>query len=86
MAVNTRIEKDSMGEMNVPVEAYYGSQTQRAVLNFPISPYRMSRIFIQAIGEIKRAAAVVTGKHGWVDASKAKAIIQAAEEVSHRKI
>lgn len=82
---NTRIEKDSMGTMEVPSEAYYGAQTQRAALNFPISPYRMSRIFIQSMGEIKRAAAVVTGKHGWVDAKIAKAIVQAAEEVSEGK-
>ncbi len=82
----TRIEKDSMGEMQVPVDAYYGSQTQRAVLNFPISPYRMPRIFIQAMSEIKRAAATVTGKHGWVDAKKAKAIVQAAEEVAAGKL
>lgn len=82
----TRIEKDSMGEMQVPANAYYGSQTQRAVLNFPISGYRMSRIFIQAMGEIKRAAAVVNGKHGWVDSKKIKAIIAAAEEVISGKL
>lgn len=82
---NTRIEKDSMGTMEVPNDAYYGAQTQRAALNFPISPYRMSRMFIHTMGEIKRAAAIVTGKHGWVDAKKTKAIIQAAEEVSAGK-
>jgi fumarate hydratase class II len=79
---NTRVEKDSMGTMEIPSEAYYGAQTQRAVLNFPISPYRMTRIFIQSMGEIKRAAAIVAGKHGWIDGKKAKAIVQAAEEVS----
>lgn len=82
----TRIEKDSMGEMNVPMNAYYGAQTQRAAINFPISPYRIPRIFIQAMGEIKRAAAVVNGKNGWVDAKKAKAIVQAAEEVIAGKL
>ncbi len=82
---NTRVEKDSMGNMEVPNDAYYGAQTQRAALNFPISPYRISRIFIQSMGEIKRAAATVTGKHGWVDAKKAKAIVQAAEEVASGK-
>ena len=78
----TRIEKDSMGEMNVPGDAYYGAQTQRAALNFPISTFRLPRIFIQAMGEIKRAAAVVNGKHKWIDAKKAKAIVEAAEEVA----
>lgn len=77
----TRIEKDSMGTMEVPSDAYYGSQTQRAVLNFPISSYRMSRRFIQSIGEIKRASAIVNGKNHWVDAQKTKAIVQASEEV-----
>lgn len=82
----TRIEKDSMGEMNVPSDAYYGAQTQRAALNFPISSLRLPRIFIQSMGEIKRAAAIVNGKNGWVDAKKAKAIVQAAEEVISGKL
>ena len=52
-----RIEKDSMGEMQVPADSYYGAQTQRAVLNFPISGLRFPRPFIRAMGLIKKAAA-----------------------------
>ena len=54
-----RIERDSMGEMSVPAKAYWGAQTQRAVLNFPISGYRFGRRFIRALGLIKKAAAEV---------------------------
>ena len=54
---DSRIEKDSMGEMQVPANAYYGAQTARAVENFPISGLRFSRRFIQALGRIKAAAA-----------------------------
>jgi len=57
MAGNTRMEKDSMGEMSLPAAALYGASTQRAVLNFPISGYRFSRPFIRALGLIKWAAA-----------------------------
>ena len=52
-----RTEHDSMGEIEVPAEAYYGAQTQRAVENFPISGRRLSRGFIAALGMIKHAAA-----------------------------
>ncbi len=52
-----RIEKDSMGEMQVPAGSYYGAQTQRAVMNFPISDLRFPRPFIRAMGLIKKAAA-----------------------------
>ncbi|MCH7597292.1 MAG: aspartate ammonia-lyase, partial [Planctomycetes bacterium] len=57
MADETRIEKDSMGEMVVPAWAYWGAQTQRAVENFPISGYRFGRRFVRAIGLVKQAAA-----------------------------
>ena len=60
----TRIERDSMGEMAVPAEAYYGASTQRAVLNFPISDLRMSRLFLRSLGLIKRAAAEVNADLG----------------------
>ena len=56
-----RIEKDSMGEMQVPVEALWGPQTQRAVENFPISSLRLPRAFIRAMGLIKASAAAVNG-------------------------
>ncbi len=77
-----RVEKDSMGEMKVPQDAYYGAQTQRAVENFPISSFKMPRDMIRALGEIKRAAAITNQKLGKLQESKAKWIIQAASEVS----
>ena len=77
----TRIERDSMGEMQVPANAYYGASTQRAVLNFPISDLRFPRRFIQALGQIKQAAAEVNGSMGHVDPQIAEAIARAAQEV-----
>ena len=77
----TRIEKDSMGEMPVPAHALWGASTQRAVLNFPISGYRFGRRFIRAMGLIKYAAAEANKKLGKLDAKIASAIQQAAKEV-----
>jgi fumarate hydratase, class II len=81
-----RIEKDSMGDVRVPEDAYYGAQTQRAVENFPISNLRFPRRFIEALGEIKRAAAEYNQEKGNVPAEIAKAIIQAATEVCEGKL
>jgi fumarate hydratase, class II len=77
----TRIERDSMGEMQVPIDAYYGASTQRAVLNFPISDLRFPRQFIRALGQIKQAAAQVNEELGLVDQQIAEAIVRAAQEV-----
>ena len=77
----TRIEKDSMGEMTVPADALHGASTHRAVLNFPVSGYRFPRPFIRALGLIKWAAAKANQDLGLLDANRAKAIAQAAEEV-----
>ena len=77
----TRIERDSMGEMEVPAEAYYGASTQRAVLNFPISGYRLGRRFIRALGLVKYAAAMANESLGRLDAKLAGPIKQAAREV-----
>ncbi len=82
----TRIERDSMGEMQVPANAYYGASTQRAVLNFPISDLRFPRQFIQALGQIKQAAAVVNGSMGNIDVQIAGAIERAAQEVIDGKL
>src|SRR3984893_4390121 len=82
----TRIERDSMGEMQVPANAYYGASTQRAVLNFPISDLRFPREFIRALGQIKQAAAQVNASLGTVDAHIADAIVQAAQEVIDGKL
>jgi fumarate hydratase class II len=81
-----RIEKDSMGEVKVPATAYYGAQTQRAVLNFPISGLRMPRPFIRAMGLIKKAAAETNLELGRLDPAVADAVIQAADEVIAGKL
>jgi fumarate hydratase class II len=81
-----RIEKDSMGEFKVPVKAYYGANTMRAVVNFPISDLRFPRSFIRAMGEIKKAAAQTNQDLGLLDPKLAKAIIQAADEVADGKL
>src|SRR4029079_8915611 len=82
----TRIEKDSMGEMAVPKDALYGASTQRAVLNFPVSGYRFSRAFIRALGLIKWGAAQANHDLGLLDAHRAALIVQAAEEVIEGKL
>jgi fumarate hydratase class II len=80
-----RIEKDSMGEVKVPKNAYYGAQTQRAVDNFPVSGLRFSRGFIEALGLIKKNAAKVNNELGELDGAIAVAIQKAAEEASEGK-
>ncbi|HZO75339.1 MAG TPA: class II fumarate hydratase [Ktedonobacteraceae bacterium] len=82
----TRIERDSMGEMRVPINAYYGASTQRAVLNFPISDLHFPREFIRALGQIKQAAAEANITLETVDPKIASAIIQAAQEVIDGKL
>src|SRR5688572_23814112 len=81
-----RTERDSMGEMQVPADAYYGAQTARAVENFPISGLRFSRRFIAAMGLIKWAAAKVNRELDLIDAQKASLIQQAAQEVIDGKL
>src|SRR5690606_5864482 len=76
-----RIERDSMGEVRVPADAYWGAQTQRAVDNFRISGLRMPREFIRALGLIKWAAAKANLELGLLDERRANAIMQAADEV-----
>jgi len=80
-----RIEKDSMGEVKVPENAYYGAQTQRAVDNFPVSDIRFSRGFIEAIGLVKKNAAKVNAELGELDTGITNAIQEAAEEVRSGK-
>ena len=77
----TRIERDSMGALEVPADALYGAQTQRAVNNFPVSGQPMPPAFIHAIARIKLAAARVNGQLGLLDAPRAAAIAAAAEAV-----
>lgn len=80
-----RIEKDSMGEIKVPKDALYGAQTQRAHDNFPISGIRFSRDFIQALGYIKKAAALTNSSLGLVDDKIATTIANSADEVIEGK-
>ncbi len=77
-----RIEKDSLGEVRVPVDALYGAQTQRAVENFPISGQRFGRSFIHALGLLKKAAALTNQELGNLDSKIAEAIAAAAGEVA----
>lgn len=76
-----RKERDSLGEVEVPAEALYGAQTMRAAKNFRVSGLRPWRAFIWGQATIKRAAAEVNHELGLLDAQRAKAIAEAAEEV-----
>ena len=76
-----RIESDSMGEMRVPVSAYYGAQTARAIENFPISNLRFPRQFIRALGLIKKHAALANLSLGAISPEISRAIQNAAQEV-----
>nr|WP_298375884.1 class II fumarate hydratase [uncultured Halomonas sp.] len=78
---DTRIERDSMGELEVPSKALFGAQTQRAVNNFPISGQPMPAAFIQAIARIKLAAAQVNRDLELLDASRSDAIVKAAQSL-----
>src|SRR5215216_7987716 len=77
-----RVERDSMGPLEVPHGAYYGASTQRAKENFPISGERFDRRFIWALGQIKYAAAIANRDLGLIEARKAEVIAQAAQEVA----
>lgn len=79
--MNTRIERDTMGEVVVPTERLWGAQTQRSLLNFDISGERLPREFIRALAQVKRAAAVVNHALGLQDAQITQAIVAAADEV-----
>ena len=81
MTQDMRIEKDTMGEMEVPTDAYWGASTQRAVLNFPVSSLRYPPDFIHILAQIKRAAARSNLELGLLDDAVADAIDQAATEV-----
>ena len=73
-----RIERDTMGELAVPADAYYGVQTARAIENFPISSLRFPRAMIRAMGLIKRSAASVNRSLGLLDKRSAGAMINFA--------
>jgi fumarate hydratase class II len=77
-----RIEHDSMGEVQVPADALWGAQTQRAVQNFPVSGEHLHRDLIIALASIKGAAATVNGELGILDADMAEAISDAAAQIA----
>jgi len=77
-----RMERDSMGEMEVPADALWGASTQRAVLNFPVSGVRLPRTFLAALGTVKEAAAEANEALGVLDERRAAAIREAAREVA----
>jgi fumarate hydratase class II len=80
------MERDSMGEVEVPADAYYGASTQRAVLNFPISGQPFPRRFIRALGLVKKAAAQTNSELGLLSKRRASAIARAAQEVIDGKL
>src|SRR3972149_1671209 len=82
---DTRPERDSMGEMQVPADAYYGASTQRAALNFPISGLRFSRPFIRVLGLVKLASGKVNEELGLLEPDISAAVQKAARAVVDRK-
>src|SRR2546426_158064 len=81
-----RVERDFLGEVKVPKDAYWGVQTQRAIENFPISGIRFGRRFIYALGLIKMACAQTNMELGLLDNKIGKAIVQACQEVMDGKL
>jgi fumarate hydratase class II len=79
--MQTRTERDSMGTFEVPVDAYYGANTMRAVVNFPISDLRLPRGFIRALGLIKQASAQANADLGLLDPRLVEAVVRAAQDV-----
>ncbi len=77
-----RIEHDSLGELQVPADALYGAQTQRAIENFPISGQPMPAAFIRALGLVKAACATANRKLGLLDSERAEAIVTAAMRIA----
>ena len=81
----TRVESDSFGELEVPAEKYYGAQTARSLINFPIGGETMPGPLVSALGIVKQAAARANLDLGTLDKERADAIIKAAQEVSDGK-
>lgn len=81
-----RIESDSFGELKVPTDKYYGAQSARSLINFPIGVETMPKPMIRALGIVKYCAAKVNMGSGALDSELAKPIMQAAEEVMHSKL
>ena len=86
MTNNTRIESDTMGEVEVPADKYWGAQTQRSIENFPIGNDRMPTALIRALAIQKQAAAKANLALGKLEAEVANAIVAAAQEVIDGKL
>src|ERR1700689_3596547 len=81
-----RVEKDSMGEIQVPADRYWGAQTQRSLEHFKIGGDRFPREMIRALGGLKKSAAKANQTLGLLDERKSRAIQQAADEVINGKL
>jgi len=79
--MKTRIERDTMGEIEVPADVYYGAQTARSLIHFAIGREKLSGLIIKALGTLKKAAAMTNAELGVLPAEKAELIIKAADEV-----
>src|SRR5512135_2877106 len=85
-ATGNRVESDSMGQIEVPANVYWGAQTQRSLIHFNIGRDTMPPELIRAFGMLKKAAALVNQDLGKIPADKAKLIVQAADEVISGKL
>ena len=80
--MNYRIEKDNLGEVQVPAEKYWGAQTQRSIMNFPIGPAASMPVeIIHSYGYLKKAAALTNNKFGLLSAEKTKIISEVCDEI-----
>ncbi|MBS3968100.1 MAG: class II fumarate hydratase, partial [Truepera sp.] len=86
--MNVRIEKDTMGRVEVPAQKYWGAQTQRSIVNFPIGVerFRMPRAIIRALGILKKGAALANAELAELPRDKAELIVKAADEVIAGKL
>src|SRR4026207_901758 len=82
MKIEYRVETDSMGQMRVPADAYYGAQTARAVENFPISRLRFPRVFIRPLGLAIKHAAIPNTELALLPGNIARVVTAAAQEVA----
>lgn len=86
MSTEFRIEKDSLGEIQVPKEALYGAQTQRSLSNFQITGRTMHPVMIRSIGLVKKASAIANNRCGFIDDERLKYIVEACDEVIEGKL
>ncbi len=85
-ATGTRAETDSLGEVDVPADHYWGAQTQRSLVHFDIGDDRMPKAVYHAYGYVKKAAATVNGRAGRLPPWKADLIVRVADEVIAAKL